>query len=499
MSRFMVLQDIEPTEVFRFFEEICAIPHPSYKEKAISDYLVAFAKARNLKVQQDDLYNVIIVKEASPGYEDMEPVIIQGHMDMVCEKTPDCTKDMEREGLDLYVEGDYVRAKNTTLGGDDGIAVAYALALLDSHTISHPKLEVVITVSEEVGMEGASHIDLSGLTGRTLLNIDSEEEGIFLTSCAGGCLARLQIPTAVSMVQGLLAWVSVSGLAGGHSGTEIDKNRGNANVLLARVLNSCSGVVPIHLVNMEGGKKDNVIPSHAEAKVLLKPQDWEVFESAVHRMEQALQEEYRSSDDGLSIAVEKVGEQACMAVTDGDTKRALAAVIGLPDGVQYMSSEIAGLVETSLNLGIMTADVEKGVELSYCIRSSVTTRKHFLVQRLQALAQVFGGTLKITGDYPAWEYRANSPIREKMISLYRQMYGKEPEIQAIHAGLECGILVDECRLQCPDTKRLDGEVTELDCVSFGPDILDIHTVQERLSISSTKRVWEFLIKLLEMK
>lgn len=481
----MVLQDIEPGEVFHFFEEICSIPHPSYREKAISDYLVAFARERNLEVQQDDLYNVIIVKEATQGYENVEPVIIQGHMDMVCEKTPDCTKDMETEGLDLYVDGDYVRAKDTTLGGDDGIAVAYALALLDSQTISHPKLEVVITVSEEVGMEGASHIDLSGLTGHTLLNIDSEEEGIFLTSCAGGCVARLEIPTASSKAQGLLAEVEISGLAGGHSGTEIDKNRGNANVLLARVLNACCSVVPIRLVCMEGGKKDNVIPSLAKAQILLNPGDWEVFESGVHRMEQALGEEYAVSDAGISTTVEKIEEQECQAVSYEDTRKALGVIIGLPDGVQYMSSEISGLVETSLNLGIMKVEAHGGIQLSYCIRSSVTTRKHFIVQRLQAIAEALGGTVEVTGDYPAWEYRRDSRIREKMVSLYRQMYGKEPEVQAIHAGLECGILA--------------GEIDDLDCVSFGPDILDIHTVQERLSISSTKRVWEFLIKLLQMK
>ncbi len=481
----MVLQGIEPREVFHFFEEICSIPHPSYREKAISDYLVAFARERNLKVQQDDLYNVIIVKEATPGYEDVEPVIIQGHMDMVCEKTPDSAKDMEREGLDLYVDGDYIRAKDTTLGGDDGIAVAYALALLDSQILSHPKLEVVITVSEEVGMEGASHIDLSGLTGHTLLNIDSEEEGIFLTSCAGGCRAGLDIPLTFSKAQGLSAEIEISGLAGGHSGTEIDKNRGNANVLLARVLNACSCVVPIRLVNMEGGKKDNVIPSLAKAQVLLEPENWEVFESGVHRMERVLAEEYAASDAGILVALEKTGEQECQAVSLEDTRKALAVIIGLPEGVQSMSSEIPGLVETSLNLGIMKVEERGGMQLSYCIRSSVTTRKHFLLQRLQALTEMFGGTMKVTGDYPAWEYRRDSRIRERMVSLYRQMYGREPEVQAIHAGLECGILA--------------GEIDDLDCVSFGPDILDIHTVQERLSISSTKRVWEFLVKLLEMK
>ncbi len=481
----MVLQGIEPREVFHFFEEICSIPHPSYREKAISDYLVAFARERNLKVQQDDLYNVIIVKEATPGYEDVEPVIIQGHMDMVCEKTPDSAKDMEREGLDLYVDGDYVRAKDTTLGGDDGIAVAYALALLDSQILSHPKLEVVITVSEEVGMEGASHIDLSGLTGHTLLNIDSEEEGIFLTSCAGGCRAGLDIPLTFSKAQGLSAEIEISGLAGGHSGTEIDKNRGNANVLLARVLNACSCVVPIRLMNMEGGKKDNVIPSLAKAQVLLEPENWEVFESGVHRMERVLAEEYAASDAGILVALEKTGEQECQAVSPEDTRKALAVIIGLPEGVQSMSSEIPGLVETSLNLGIMKVEERGGMQLSYCIRSSVTTRKHFLLQRLQALTEMFGGTMKVTGDYPAWEYRRDSRIRERMVSLYRQMYGREPEVQAIHAGLECGILA--------------GEIDDLDCVSFGPDILDIHTVQERLSISSTKRVWEFLVKLLEMK
>lgn len=479
-----VLSELEPKEVFHYFEEISHIPRASYKEDKISDYCVSFAKERGLTVYQDEYKNVIIIKDATPGYENVEPVVLQGHLDMVCEKEPDCTIDFDKDGLTLEVNGDYITAKGTTLGGDDGIAVAYALAILDSDTIEHPRLEVIFTTAEEVGMEGASGIDVSMLRGKKLLNLDSEEEGYMLISCAGGSSVECVLPVQWEKASGSVLEVTVDGLLGGHSGTEIDKGRANANLLMGRVLLEAGKSVPYRLNACEGGGKDNAIPRKSIAQVLVPEGEESAFELAVAETKKAIQAEYAGSDSGICIQVQQMGTQEAEVLTEESLQKALQLLLHLPDGIRRMSTDIEGLVETSLNLGILKLGQE-ALSLRYAVRSSVGTAKEYLVAQMEHLTAYLGGHIVRTGDYPAWEYNRNSVLREDMIRIYRQMYGKEPVIQAIHAGLECGILAE----------KIEG----LDAVSIGPDMQDIHTTEEKLSISSTKRVWEYILEVIKCR
>lgn len=473
-----VLDHLEPNSVFRFFEELCAIPHGSRNTKAVSDWCVEFAKARGLEYYQDGANNVIIIREAAPGYENAAPVILQGHLDMVCEQEPDCGKDMAREGLDLAVEGDLVYAKGTTLGGDDGIAVAMALAILDDPSLPHPRLEVVLTTEEEIGMLGAAALDVSPLRGRQLLNLDSEEEGVFTVSCAGGSLTRCTLPVERTPFAGTALQIRVSGLVGGHSGAEIHKGRANADMLLGRVLGAMAAETELRLVSAGGGLKDNAIPVAAEAVAVVA--DAGRATAAAERLTAALKAEYQATDPGLAVEV-CPAEAAEMPMDTGSTQRALCLLACAPNGVQEMSHDIPGLVQTSLNLGILETT---GAELSaaFCVRSSVASQKEMLHSRLRCLTEALGGTVDITGDYPAWEYRRDSALRERMVEVFREQYGYEPRIEAIHAGVECGLLC--------------GKLPGLDCVSIGPDLTEIHTPRERMSVSSVQRVWAFVLEVL---
>lgn len=477
-----VLSNLEPKEVFHYFEKICSIPHPSYKEDKLSDYCVAFAKEHNLEVYQDELKNIVMIKEATPGYEDKEPVILQGHIDMVCEKEPDCKIDFENDGLTLKVEGDYVTAEGTTLGGDDGIAVAYALAILASDTISHPRLEVVFTVSEEVGMEGAAGIDVSMLKGRKLINLDSEDEGIMLASCAGGCSMECMVPSSWEEMEAIAVDLRVAGLMGGHSGTEIDKGRANSNTLMGRILLETAEVSDYGLASMQGGTKDNAIPRETTARILVPESEVDEVLHAIEELQAVISKEYSTSDPDICISAKQAGKVTTWVLTKEAAEKTVLLLNQLPNGIQKMSADIPGLVQTSLNLGILTLDEEK-VSLRYAVRSSVGTEKEYLLNKLEQLTSYVGGSTKRTGDYPAWEYKKDSTLREDMERIYEQMYGKKPVIQAIHAGVECGIL--------------SGKLEGLDCISLGPDMIGIHTTEEKLSISSTKRVWEYLLEVIK--
>lgn len=479
-----VLSNLEPAEVFQYFEEICKIPHPSYKEKQLSDYCVAFAQAQGLEVHQDALGNVIIIKEATAGYEAVEPLIIQGHLDMVCEKEPGCELDFEKDGLCLSVEGDYITALGTTLGGDDGIAIAMALAVLASDTLEHPRIEAVFTVSEEVGMEGAASIDLSPLKGRKVLNLDSEEEGFLLTSCAGGCRANITLPVAFEKRQGILYDVSVTGLTGGHSGVEIDKGRANANLVMGRLLMTLENAVDYSVVSLSGGLKDNAIPREAAAALLVAEKDADRMETLIRETENTVQCEYAVTEPSLQIGFANKGADTAEALSVASRRNVITLMNLLPGGIQSMSANIKGLVETSLNLGILALN-EKNLEMHYAVRSSVQSAKEFLVDKLQNLTKALGGSLTTEGNYPAWEYRQDSVLRETMVRVYREMYGKDPVIQAIHAGVECGLLA--------------GKIEDMDAVSIGPDMVGIHTTEEKLSISSTKRVWEYVTEVIRQK
>ena len=479
-----VLSNLEPQKVFYFFEEITKIPHGSGNVGQISDYLAEFAARRGLYCVQDELKNIIMVKEAVPGYEDEPTVILQGHMDMVAVKKPDCDIDMCREGLRIAVRGDEIYAEGTSLGGDDGIAVAYALALLDSDTIKHPRLEVVITVDEEVGMDGARGIDLSMLTGNRMVNLDSEEEGIFLTSCAGGARVKCRLPVLVAEQEGEAVEVVTGGLLGGHSGGEIHKERGNSNCLFGRLLYRLTEKLPVCLLEADGGLADNAISRETKAVLVVQERDRAVFLDIVREVEAELRSELSSRDPDVRITVGegKPGNYRCVSAED--TKKAAAFLIALPNGVQAMSADMHGLVETSLNLGILK--YEDGVlNADFSVRTSVESAKRALIGRLCAVTGLAGGSYTVSGDYPGWKYRRDSPLRDKMTALYEKMYGRAPKVEAIHAGLECGILA--------------GKIPDLDCVSIGPDLENVHTAQERMSIASVERVWEFLVEVLTIR
>ena len=473
-----LLSHLEPKGVFTFFEEICAIPHGSGNTKQISDYLKAFAEDRSLEVYQDQWNDVIIIKEATPGYEGAEPVILQGHMDMVCEKAPGCPKDMEREGLDLVVEGDTISAKDTTLGGDDGIALAVALALLDDESLPHPRLECVFTADEETGMDGAINIDLSMLRGRRMLNLDSEEEGVFTVSCAGGNRTTCVLPIRREACPWEGVAVTISGLDGGHSGAEIHRGLGNACMLLGRALATIAEETEVRLISVTGGLKDNAIPR--EAAALLVAADAREAVSAAEKLNAVLKEEYRATDAGVTLTAIPAAAEGTPMDADA-TARIISFLTCAPNGVQVMSGDIPGLVQTSLNLGILKTE-EETVTAAFCVRSSVETQKAMVTQRLTHLASLCGGTASVWGDYPGWAYRADSPLRELLGEVYRAQQGKEPRVEAIHAGLECGLFA--------------GKLPGLDCVSIGPDLEEIHTTREKMHIASVQRLWALVTETL---
>ncbi|HKM35495.1 MAG TPA: aminoacyl-histidine dipeptidase [Lachnospiraceae bacterium] len=481
-----VLTELEPKGVFYFFEEICRIPHGSGNVEQISDFLVEFAKERNLIYRQDELKNVMIEKPASKGYEQEPAVILQGHMDMVAVKKPGLQKDMKTEGLDVRVNGDKIYAEGTSLGGDDGIAVAYALAILADDTLAHPRLEVVITVDEEIGMDGARGIDLSALTGKRMLNLDSEEEGIFLTSCAGGARVNCHLPLGQEEKNGQVFRISVEGLLGGHSGEAIDKERGNANCILGRLIYSITQEIPVNLISLEGGLADNAIPRQAVAEIVINRDDYQRLQKVIIEREAEIGKELVVKDPDFQVTVVSEGESRVLCADQKSTEMAAAFLLSLPNGVQAMSADIKELVETSLNLGIMKYSTDsKQLTCSFSVRSCMESAKQNLIAKLKAITDIVQGSVTVNGDYPGWAYRADSPLRDKMVALYEEMYGRKPELMAIHAGLECGILASK--------------IENLDCISFGPNMENIHTTEETLSISSTKRVWEYLINLLKKK
>ena len=473
------LAGLEPKSVFSYFEKLCSIPHGSGNTKQISDYLVSFAKEHNIRYAQDELNNVLLFGEGTCGFENHDPVIIQGHMDMVCEKDADYPINMDTDGLDIAHDGTCVYAKGTTLGGDDCIAVAYALALLSDKSIPHPPLEVIITVDEETGMDGATGIDLSQLKGRTMLNIDSEEEGIFTVSCAGGARANILLPVERRAVYGPCVRLTVEGLQGGHSGVEIHKNRANANKVMGEFLSRVQSLMPVCITKLEGGAKDNAIPRSCQVTLVALGMYIERINDVAEHLQKEIREQY--DEPYAVIRGDDVDALGGNALTTESSAKVIALLNASPNGVQSWSEDIDGLVQTSLNLGVVTLADE--LSLTWAVRSSVNKEKVELLARLEELAKFHGATYSAHGEYPAWEYKKDSKLRDTMIKVYEKMYGKAPEVVAIHAGLECGLL----------SEKLPG----LDCVSIGPNMHDIHTSRERLEIESTKRTWEFILEVLK--
>lgn len=460
--------------VLDFFEEISAIPRGSSNTKGIADYLVQFAQQRGLSYHRDVKDNVVIRKPATEGFEDRPTVILQGHTDIVAEKREGCPIDMEKEGVKLIYDGDFLRADGTTLGGDDGVSVAYALALLDGNCYSHPAIEAVFTSDEEIGLIGATALDPSEIKGRVMINIDSDEEGVFTVGCAGGVRTDIRLNTKACDPYPYAYKLTLGGFMGGHSGIEIDKGRENAIKVGAEML---SAIGDMRLSSIVGGNADNAIPRLVECVFTLKDK---ISDDALAGV-QAVSERYRRSEGELEYSITEC--KATEAVSEGDSEKIITLMAGLPTGVIAMSEDIPGLVETSLNMGIARLTGTDVFELSFSVRSAKGAAKESLVERLRSFSEGVGACFSTRGGYPAWEYRKESHLRDVMCEVYRKMYGKDASVVTIHAGLECGIFSD----------KLPG----LDCVSIGPDNFDIHTPEEHLSLPSTMRVWEYLLEVLK--
>ena len=477
----MDLQQLIKDRVFYHFSCLSKIPHGSRNTKQISDHCVDWAKQHGFEYHQDEYNNLIIIREASKGRESDAPIILQGHLDMVCEKAEGIKKDMAMEGLDLYIDGDFLKAKGTTLGGDDGIAVAMIMALFEDESLSHPRLEAVLTVDEEIGMLGAAAIDVSYLKGHTMLNIDSEAEGIFTVSCAGGVVATAKIPFLSQEDHSNKYSLELYGLTGGHSGIEIHKGRASSNKMMAQILKKLSETIPIRLVSINGGLKDNAIPVATTAVIACK-EDLNSVVKAVKQIAHPLADRYKETDPDLKLDVNLAKSDA--SILPADSQKIIDVLFSLPEGVQKMSDDIEGLVQTSLNMGILSTEKDC-IEMSYCVRSSVDDEKKQLVDILRNACEAAGGKLLLSGDYPGWKYRKDSHLREKMTRIYKEQYKKDPVIEAVHAGVECGLFA--------------GKIADLDCVSYGPDLKEIHTYRESMSISSVKRVYEFTRRIIEDK
>ncbi len=472
-----ILDNIEPKQVMKFFEDISAIPRESKKEKQVSDWLVTFAKERGLEVIQDKSYNVIIKKPATSGYEQAPIVIIQGHMDMVCEQNQGTNHDFANDGIKLQVNGDFISGTGTTLGADNGIAVAFALALLDSKDIPHPALEVLLTADEEQGMSGAMNLDGSHLKGRLMINLDAGEN--LFVSCAGGARGEIEIATAFDTLttteQGIT--IEVRGLQGGHSGGEIHEQRGNSNKLLGRALNEIRKELPFNIAEIFGGAKENAIPREAEATLKFKNYDATKLNTIITQLNKTFKDEYKTSDPHVEIKLNTKPINKVM--NDVTTKKIVDTIILHPNGINTWSKEIENLVESSLNLGVIEMK-DNSVCLRSAIRGSVLTRKIEIIEELRVLADVVGAKFVDSSHYPAWEYKKESKLRDIFAKVYENVLKRKPKVVAVHAGLECGLL----------SEKLPG----VDIIAFGPGAYGAHTPEEKLSIKSTQEIWNYLLE-----
>ena len=470
------LNNIEPQRVFHYFEEICAIPHGSGNMDKIAEYCVNFAKKHGLRYEHDEANNVIIYKD---GTKAGKPVILQGHIDMVCQKTPESNINFETDGLDICVEGDYISANGTTLGADNGIAVAMIFAILESDALVHPLIEAVFTTDEEIGMIGAGKLDCTKLSGKRMINIDSESFDLLTVSCAGGSDCKILMPVKRTKACGKKVSITLKGLKGGHSGVEIDKGRVNANVLAGRILNYAKKLCDFDIISINGGDKGNAITPVCNMELVVN--ETEEFISKIEDYFALVKKEISERERGVAISI-RVEEEGNFDAIDKESKEKLIYVLlTAPNGVVEMSAEIENLVETSLNLGVLRTEEDK-IVLHFALRSNKQTAMDFLEERLTLLASYNGCDVEVSGHYPPWEYKENSALQELYIKTYKEHFGKEPTVIAIHAGLECGMFAS----------RID----DFDCISIGPDMYEIHTVNERLSVSSTKLIFELLVDIL---
>ncbi|CAK7009387.1 MAG: Cytosol non-specific dipeptidase [Tissierella sp.] len=484
MIKLRILEGLKPERVMYYFEEISKIPRCSYDEKRISDYLAKIGNDLGLEVIQDEALNIIIKKPASKGYENSPIVVLQGHMDMVGEKTEESNHDFSKDPIKLELDGDYIVSRETTLGADNGIAVAMALAILESKEISHPQLEVLITSNEESGMSGAAALDPNNIEGKILINIDSEEEGTILVSCAGGERNIITIPIEWNKLSDNkeLYELIVTGLKGGHSGMEIHKGRGNANKIIGRILDVMNRKVDIDLCYIEGGSKSNAIPRYAKAIISIPNDIIEETKILISKIEKDLRFELNSSDKDITLVLEKAKEDKSKVFSNETKTRVITSLMLLPNGVQTMSMDIEGLVESSNNVGVIKT-MENDITIESAMRSSVGTLKNHISNQIRLLAETVGAQWESSSAYPAWEYNKDSYIRDIFKGAYKEVYGKDINIAAIHAGLECGLFKEK--------------FGDMDMVSFGPNMYGVHAPGEKLSISSTERTYNLLLKVLE--
>ena len=487
-----MLQGLQPKDVWKYFEEICAIPHGSGNTAAISAYLQDFAKKQGLGYIVEPCGNVIIRKDATPGCEQAPAVVLQGHMDMVAVKDEGCDKDLTKEGIQPVIDedGKFVYAPGTSLGGDDGIALAYGLAVLAADNLVHPPIELVATVDEETGMDGARELLAQDVVGRRWINLDSEDEGILLAGCAGGLTQHSMFPVSRDTVSGNLLRIAVTGCRGGHSGTEIDKNRANAILVLASLIHEMDCGKMLQPLWIAGGEKDNAIPTTAEIVICVN--DYERYEicRAFDRAERKLLDVYRRQEPGIDFVMEEtsgggeyeIQEGSYRVMSPASFEKVLNFLMLVPFGVSAMSETPKGLVETSNNVGILRTAGDMVVADS-SVRSMISLRKEQLGGKIALLTTLCGGIAERHSEYPGWEYRPESPLREAWVAAYRELYGEEPKVETIHAGLECGLIIEH--------------MPETDAISFGPNIFDIHTTAERMEIASVERTWNLLVKLLE--
>ncbi len=476
-----ILNNVEPKKVFYYFEKLSSIPRGSTNTKAVSDYCVTFAEDKGYKYIQDESGNVVIFVPGTKDYEKSAPVIIQGHLDMVCECEEGVEIDFEKDPIPLLLKGNEITADGTTLGGDDGIAVAIGLALADSDDIPHPPLELVFTIDEEIGMLGAYSLDISPLKATTMINIDSEDEGYFTVGCAGGRIADIDLPLKRTKKYGTELKIKVYGLEGGHSGIDINKGRANANRVLARVLFSMLKKYNFNIADINGGNKDNAIPRVSTATICID--EFDELPNLLNNITETLRNEYAQTDKNISVGYEVIGESEMNVFDDDSTFKIISFVLVMPNGVQAISHEVEGLVETSLNLGILKTNKDS-IHLSYLLRSGKESSKIALYERMEAGCISYGAKIDYNGDYPAWEFKPESSLIEKMEKIYREQYKKDPVVEIMHAGVECGIFQGKAN-------------NRFDIVSIGPTISDVHTPSETLYIDTVQRLWIFLKELLK--
>ena len=478
---------IEPADVFGYFREISAIPHGSYHTSELSDYLESFAKDHSLDYVRDDMGNLIISRPASKGCEGFAPIALQGHIDMVCEKDASNPIDMEKQAISLMTDGEWIWADRTTLGGDDGIAVAIMLALLVDETITCPPLECIFTVDEEVGLLGADKMNLTGLRSRRMINLDSENEGLITASCAGGAEVGLTYKAKRRDKKGEVLTLSVKGLRGGHSGECINCGRANADILLARLLYRLEKVGKYCIIGINGGLRDNAIPREAKAEIIFTGnfKHREVKE-AVQSFANDIAREYSVTDPDIHIHAEWANKGKIItriAFGRKDSRRLVRFLMSIPNGLIETSALYKDVPQTSLNLGILKTMAE-GFHMVSMVRSSINSQKQMLLDRIACIADEFGISMAVEGVYPAWELIEQSDFRDLAADVYQQLTGKKAEVCVIHGGLECGLLA--------------AKVPGLDCISIGPDMEGVHTPSERLNIPSSKRTYDYIKSILEV-